>query len=118
MWSKLVVGVSEPVEDTLLQVEVGGWRFGGLGLERLVHAFMSAVLLRAARCDALVSDPELEPPDVEVAEPVNPGRSERSAVVAADRVGETVLPKQAQELRFDALSCARPRARGSTAGTG
>ena len=55
----------------MLKVEVGGGRFGGPSLERLVHAFVSAVLLGTAWCDALVSNPELKPPDIEAIEAVN-----------------------------------------------
>jgi hypothetical protein len=91
----LVVGVAEGIEDALLEVEVGGGRLGGPSFERLVHAFVSSVLLGTAWGDALVSDSELEPPDVEAVEAVNPCRGKGSAVVAADGVGKAVLTKQA-----------------------
>ena len=46
----------------LLLMQVGGRRTGGLSLERFVHPFMPAVLLRPAGRDPLRSDPELYPP--------------------------------------------------------
>lgn len=101
MGTDLVVGVAKGIEDALLEVEIGGGRLGGSCLERLVHAFVSAVLLGTAWGDALVSDPELEPPDVEAIEAVNSGRGEGGAVVAADGVGEAVFTEQTQELGFD-----------------
>src|SRR6187455_1209139 len=74
MGSYVVIGPPERIEDPLLEVEIGRRWFGGLGFERLVHAFMSTVLLRATWRDALVRDPELQPPDVEPVEAVNPCR--------------------------------------------
>ena len=103
MGTDLVVGVAKAVEDALLEVEIGGGWLGDPCLERLVHPFVSAVLLGTAWGDALVSDPELEPPHVEPIQAVNSRRGEGSAVVAADGIGEAVFTKQTQELGFDAL---------------
>ena len=57
------------------------------GFEGLVHAFVGTVLLRATWRDALVSDPELQPPDVQAVEAVNPCRGKRCTVVAANGPG-------------------------------
>ena len=103
MGTDVVVGVAEGVEDALLEVEVGSRRLGGLSFEGLVHSFVSAILLGAAWGDALVSDPKLEPPDIEATEAVDACGGKGRAVVAADGVGETVLTKQATKLGFDAV---------------
>ena len=71
MRTDVVVGASEAVEDALLYGEVGGGWFGGASFESTVHAFMSSVLLRIARRDALVCDAELEPPNVQPSQAVN-----------------------------------------------
>src|SRR5882762_4067593 len=97
----VVIGPPEGIEDALLEVEIGRRRFRDLGLERLVHAFVGTVLLRTTWRDALMSDPELQPPDVQSAEAVNPCRGKRCAVVAANGPGQAMLAKQAQELRLD-----------------
>ena len=93
--SYVVVGLAEGIEDALLEIEVGRRRLRDLGLQRLVHAFVSAVLLRATWRDALVSDAELQPPDVESSEAVNPGRGKGCAVVAANGVGQAMLAEEA-----------------------
>ena len=61
---------------------------------------MGAVLLGAARRDALVGDAELEPPDVEPVEAVNAGGGERGAVVTANRVRQAAGTEQVAEVRF------------------
>ncbi len=104
MRSNLVISFAEALEKSLLHAEIGAWRTGGVGFEGSVHAFMGAILLWTTRSDALVGDAELKPPNVKVSQTVNACGSEGGAVVAADRVGEAMLSKQAQELVLDA-SC-------------
>ena len=53
IWALLVVLVLEAVEAPLLPHEVGGGRPHRLGLERPMHAFVPAVLLRFARLNSL-----------------------------------------------------------------
>ena len=103
MGTYVVVGVSEGIEDALLEVEVGGGGPGGPCFEGLVHAFVGAVLLGTAGGDALVSDSELQPPDVEAVEAVNARGGEGGAIVTADGIGEAVLTEQTHELGFDAF---------------
>lgn len=50
------------IELGLLLQEVFGSRLGGLELEREMHAFVAAILLRMAGFDALDGDAEAEPP--------------------------------------------------------
>ncbi len=59
MGSNVVVGVAKVIERPLLDVEVGGGWFGRTGFEGFVHAFVGAILLWLARCNALVGDAEL-----------------------------------------------------------
>jgi hypothetical protein len=70
--AQLVVGLLEGIEDALLQIEVRGRGPSGAGLEGLVQALVGPVFLGAAGRDALVGDPELEPPDVEAVSPWMP----------------------------------------------
>ena len=47
MWALVVVAIDEVVELGLLPEEVAGGGFGGLKLEREMHAFVAAVLHRS-----------------------------------------------------------------------
>ena len=67
--------------------------FDACRLSGAMHAFVGAVLLRAARVNALVRDAEPHPPDVQVREPVDRARRERDAVVGANRPRQPVLTK-------------------------
>ena len=91
MRSYLVVGFSEAFEHSLLDAEVGTRRVGGPCLGCSMHAFVSAVLLWITGRDALMSDSELEPPDVQASQPMNACGSKRSAVVASDGVRKAVF---------------------------
>src|SRR5437870_1369985 len=81
----LVVLQTEAIEGSLL----GGQRCAGwtnrIGLERLVHALVGAVLLRLARKDPLVLNPQPHPPHIQLRQSVNASRRERDAIVGADR---------------------------------
>lgn len=59
-----------------------------------MHAFMSAVLLGAARANALMENAEAHPPDVEVGETADHLCGERHAMVGANRERETVLAER------------------------
>ena len=75
----------ELVEASRLLEEVGGSWFGGFFLEREMHAFMAAVLLRVTWLDALNADAQAQPPDVEFAQVKHSvSRSKRHTVIAAD----------------------------------
>lgn len=58
----------EAVEGGLLLQAVHARRPGGLFFEGQLHAFMTPVLLRVARLDALDLDSKPQPPDAEPAE--------------------------------------------------
>jgi hypothetical protein len=64
--------------------------------------------LRFRRADSLVDDPELHPPDIEFAEPVNSPGSKWGAVVCPDCIRKPVLAKQGPEGGFRAF-CANRR---------
>jgi hypothetical protein len=73
-WSPVVEGFVRPdlvevcaelVEAPLLSGAVAGGWDGAVGLERLVHALVTAVLLRRGRLDEIGQDAELDPPHAE-----------------------------------------------------
>ena len=71
MRSFVVVALLEEIQSPLLLGESrSGWP-GRLPLQVFVHALVLAVLLRTRRANSLVDDPELHPPDIEFAEPVD-----------------------------------------------
>jgi hypothetical protein len=72
-----------------------------------MHSLVRAVLSRAPRRDALVHDAELHPPDVQLAQAVDPGRGEGRSVVAADRFRQSDLLEQPSERRLGALRAIR-----------
>ena len=53
-----MIDLSKVIKSLLLLQEVVCRRFGGLFFQSQVHAFMTAVLLRIARLDALDCDAE------------------------------------------------------------
>src|ERR1700730_17767325 len=94
----IVVAFDELVELGLLLKEVVAGRLGGLQLQGQMHAFMAAVLLRAAGLDALDLDAEPEPPDRQLAQPEEcAGTCEGHAVVGADGLGQAELLEQGLE---------------------
>ena len=87
--------LNEVVELGLLLQDVGASWPGGFFLQRQVHAFMSAVLLRMAGLDAFDADAESQPPHRKLREIEQAvGRSERNTVVRADRTRQTALFEQ------------------------
>jgi hypothetical protein len=91
----VVEDVKELVEASLLLQEVGCSRFGGLFLEREMHAFVTAILLGMTRLDALDADAEAQPPDRQLAQvEQSVCGSEGHAVVAADIGGKAALLKK------------------------
>jgi hypothetical protein len=90
----VVVLPSEEIEGPLLGGQRGARWPNGVGLEGLVHPLVGPVLLRVAREDALVLNPEAHPPHIQLRETVNAGRGERDAIVGADRAREAVLAKE------------------------
>ena len=87
MRPNVVVGVAEAFEHALLHAEICAGRFCGVGLESAMHAFMGSVLLRITGGDALMSNAELQPLDVQLGEAVDAGGSERRTIVTSDGVG-------------------------------
>jgi len=81
----------------LLGDEIASRGADRLPLERLVHPFMGAVLLRMGGEDALVLNAEPQPPDVELRESMDAGGGEGHAVVGANGPRQAVLAKEAIE---------------------
>src|SRR5581483_3202202 len=82
--------INKIIKLGLLLQDVGSSGSSGFLLERQVHAFMAAVLLRMTGTDALDADAKTQPPDRKlgkIEEPV--GRGERNTIVGADGLGQT-----------------------------
>ena len=109
----VVVLRPERIEGALLARAGPPRRTRHLPLERPMHPFVCPVLLRPARMNALVLDPEAHPPPVEVREAVDRLRRERHAVIGPGGAGQPILPKRALEdgARRDGLRRAQPMAR-------
>src|SRR5437870_6944230 len=80
----VIVLRAEALKAALLAAARAGGRPGRLGLQRAVHPFVGAVLFRMTRLDALLGDPEADPPDVHRAQAMDAGRAEGRAVVRSD----------------------------------
>jgi len=91
--------VLEGVEVALLRRAGSPHGLHRLPLERAVHAFVRAVLLRAPRPDTLMGDAETHPPDVEIRQAVDRLRRERHPVVGAYGDRETILAESTLEDR-------------------
>ncbi len=63
----VVEDFEEVIEPGLLLKEIQTSRLGGFFLQREMHAFMTAVLLRMARLNPFNADAQPEPPDREFA---------------------------------------------------
>ena len=90
--------VHEGIEAGLLLEDIRGRRPRGLGLQRQVQALVPPILLGMSRRNALQADAEAEPPDGELAQPVQRMRGgEGHAIVRADGLGKPILLKRALE---------------------
>ena len=95
MWPLAVEDLDEVIEACLLLQEVASRRFGSLFFQRQMHAFVTAILLRMARLDALDADAQTEPPDGELAQvEQSMRRGEGDTVVTANVGGQTAFAKQ------------------------
>src|SRR5262245_37827184 len=86
--SFVIEACAPAIEALLLRRQMHGRWLCGLGLERLVHALVTAVLLRMTRRDALVTNAELDQPRSE-ARDREPTVREWIAVVGPDSLGQT-----------------------------
>src|SRR5213594_4751668 len=93
----VVVLRAEALKAALLAAARAGGRPGRLGLQRAVHAFVGAVLFRMARLDALLGDPEADPPDVHRAQPMDARGAEGGPVVGADGAGQADVAEESVE---------------------
>jgi hypothetical protein len=91
----VVEDLKESVEAGLLLKKVGGRRLGGFFLQRKVHAFVTAVLLRMGGLDAFDANAQTQPPHRQLAK-VEQGvrRSEGHTIIAADVGRQAALPKK------------------------
>jgi hypothetical protein len=87
-----VVAREEVIESGLLLQDVRGCRLRGFALQREVHAFMPPILLRMPGCDPFDLDPESQPPDGQLAQPVEGMcRRKGDAVIGANPLRESKL---------------------------
>jgi hypothetical protein len=91
----IVEDLHELVEARLLLKKIAGGRLGSLFLQREMHAFMAAVLLRMAGLDPFDADAQAQPPHRELAQ-IKQGvsGSEGHTVIAADVGGQATLLKK------------------------
>jgi len=91
MRSLVVVNPNEVIEALLLLQEVEGSGLSGFRLQRQVHAFVTAVLLRVPGLDALQVDDQAQPPDRELGKTEQRiARGKRHAVVPRGQASRSV----------------------------
>src|SRR5438876_5455700 len=84
---------AKDIEAPLLSGEAArGWP-GRLRLQRAMHPFMPAILIRATGLDELRQDSEADPPRRELRQARQRGGGERHAVVAANPPRQPILVK-------------------------
>lgn len=93
----VIVDPPEPIEGPLLGPHRFLGRTGGPGLQRTVHPFVASVLLRLAGLDPLRDDPQLDPPDRELRDPLERVGGKGPSVVRADPVREPVALEESLE---------------------
>src|SRR5207249_3148443 len=79
----LVEVLAEAIETVLLFGDRRCCRLRCLGLERAVHALMSAVVLRARRWNVARLDAELEPPYRQARKPASASRAKGGSIVGS-----------------------------------
>src|SRR5690606_17559499 len=95
--------MTEGVEHALLSSEASLGRPCGLALQYEMHVLVLAVLLRAGWFDELRRDPESNEPDRELREAAKRVGRKGSAVVGANALRYSVLPKELYEDRAPAV---------------
>src|SRR5436190_1096060 len=98
----LVVMPPERIEAPLLCSRIRCRRPRGLLLERAMHAFVPAILLRRGRMDEVRLYAELEPPCRQAGQTARSARAEWRSVIAADRKRQPITPKSRRKCRLRA----------------
>src|SRR5436309_2700292 len=96
----LVVLLLEPIKALLLQAQALRRRSRRLCLQRPMHPFMPAVLLRLALLDALMDNPKLHPPNRQPRQSRNRRAAERTSVICPDGIRQPHLGKDALAAAF------------------
>ena len=105
----MVIRPAKGVEGPLLRRERRARRSDRVRFQRLVQAFVRAVLLRMGGQNSLMLNAEAEP-DIQLRQAVQPGRREWHAVVGANRARETEFSEETIEDGVDAGALGREQA--------
>jgi hypothetical protein len=95
----LVVFSAEVVEPNLLRGEVALRWSCRLVLERPMHSFVTAVLLRVRRLDQLRVNAQANPPDGKAGEATEGGGGEWHPVIGSNGAWKAVLVEQTEKHR-------------------
>src|SRR5262245_33830826 len=91
--SFVIEACAPAIKALLLRRQMHGRWLCGLGLERLVHTLVAAVLFRMTRRDAFVTNAESDPPRGE-ARDRQPTVRKRIAVVGPDGLRQTMFAER------------------------
>ena len=97
----LVEVLAKHVEALLLFARAQRRRLRRLLRQRAVHPLVSTIVLRRSRTAEMRLDAQLQQPYRQSRKPTRARRSERLAVVGADRLGKPEVPEKALENRSD-----------------
>src|SRR5215216_5154786 len=100
----LVVMPPERIETRLLRPGIRRRRPRGLLLQRAMHPFVPAVLLRRGRSDEARFNPELEPPSRQPGQTAGPPRPKRRPVIATNRTRQPISPERRLKHRLHAVN--------------
>jgi hypothetical protein len=92
-----VIDREETIASFLLSLRSGCWWFHGLVLKGTMQPFMSAVLFRVTRLDALRHNSQLDPPRRKRRHSPSTGRGEGRPIVSTNSQRQPVLPEDALE---------------------
>ena len=99
--------IDEDIEAMLLSLMIGFRRTCSLGLECAMEAFMTSILPRFARLDALMDNAEPNPPGAQLGQTQHSMRGEGYSVVGANRIRQSILVERDLEVTHGLLAADR-----------